>query len=99
VREIVINVILPFTLAWAEAGWHTRLSQHVWAIYRSIPRAGEYGITRELGRLLMGVRASRVVNSARRQQGLIHIDKTFCRPRQCATCPLSGNRTPDAPAN
>lgn len=88
-REIVVNVILPFTLAWSDASSQKRMSQHAWALYRSIPKAGEYGITRDLSRLLTGDRASVVVNSARRQQGLIHIDKTFCRLRQCPICPLA----------
>jgi len=93
-REIVINVVLPFTLTWAEANFETKLAQRVWALYRSYPKAGEYGITRELGKLLMGSSASKVVNSAQRQQGLIHIDRTFCRPRECARCPLTRRLTP-----
>ncbi|UCC59321.1 MAG: hypothetical protein JSV02_06050, partial [Dehalococcoidia bacterium] len=56
---------------------------------RSLPRSGEYGITRDLGRLLSGDHFSEVVSSARRQQGLIHIDKMFCRLRQCPVCPLA----------
>jgi hypothetical protein len=98
-REIIINVVLPFTLAWSEASWQKWISQHAWALYRSMPRAGEYGTTRDLSRLLAGDRASEVVNSARRQQGLIHIDKTFCRLRQCPVCPLAVDIDTGAIAN
>lgn len=92
-REIVINVVLPFALAWAEASLEIKLAQQVWALYRSYPKVGEYGITRDLGKLLMGCGASEVVNTAQRQQGLIHVDKTFCRPRECANCLLTRRLT------
>jgi len=91
-REIVINIVLPFVFAWARAGSNRRLSRRVMELYRSYPRAGEYGATRELEGLLLGVgggNASGVVNSARRQQGLLHLDKTFCRARGCAACPVA----------
>jgi hypothetical protein len=92
-REIVINVILPFALAWAEAGSQMKLAEQVLALYRDYPKAGEYGITRDLAKLLMGTSASSVVNTARRQQGLIHLDKTFCRQRECGICPVVGRLT------
>ncbi len=89
-REIVINVILPFALAWAEASSQRKLAEQVLALYRDYPKAGEYGITRDLARLLMGTSASRLVNTACRQQGLIYLDKTFCRQRECGVCPVVG---------
>lgn len=87
-REMVINIILPFIFAWAEARSQGVLAGQARALYRSCPKGGEYGVTRDLGRLLAGERAVQVVNSARRQQGLVHIDGTCCRPRDCATCPF-----------
>jgi len=88
-REIAINVVLPFVLAWAEASSQVELAGNAWALYRSCPRAGEYGVTRELAGLLAGNRASGIANSARRQQGLLHLDHTFCRPRECERCPVA----------
>jgi hypothetical protein len=92
-REIVINIILPFVLAWAEARSQEKLEEQVLALYQGYPKAGEYGITRDLAKLLLGPGASRLVNSARRQQGLVHLDKTFCRRRECACCPVARRLT------
>ena len=85
----MINIILPFALAWVEANLQGNLAERVSALYGSYPKAGENGITRELAALLMGGGASELVDSARRQQGLIHLDKTFCRQRGCPSCPAA----------
>jgi hypothetical protein len=88
-REIVINIILPFAFAWAEANLQENLAERVSALYGSYPKAGENGITRELAELLLGTGASELADSARRQQGLIHLGKTFCRQRECFSCPIA----------
>jgi len=88
-REIVVNIVLPFAFGWAEAGSRPGLARQALALSRGCPTTGEYGATRELGRLLAGDRVSRVVTTALRQQGLVHIEGTFCRPRECAACPFS----------
>ena len=87
-REIVVNIVLPFIFAWAEACSHRRLERRILALYRRYPVVGEYGMTRELKGLL-GVGASELVGSARRQQGLLHLDKMYCRPRECIACPVA----------
>lgn len=87
-REIVVNIALPFAFAWAEANSEASLAEAALWLYRIYPKSGENEITRGLIRLL-GSKASALVDSARRQQGLIHLDKTFCRPRKCDTCPLA----------
>jgi hypothetical protein len=87
-RETVVNIVLPFAFAWAESGSRPGMARQALALYRGCPKTGEYGATRDLGRLLAGDRASKVVNTALRQQGLVHIDSVFCRPRECAVCPF-----------
>jgi hypothetical protein len=37
----------------------------------------------------LGVSSS-LINSARRQQGLIHIYRTLCTQGKCSSCPLGG---------
>jgi hypothetical protein len=88
-REIAINIALPFVFAWAEANAQAGLEEQALRLYRVYPRSGDNEITRGLLKLL-GPKASAVVDSARRQQGLLHLDKSFCRPRRCDTCPLAG---------
>jgi hypothetical protein len=87
-REIAINIALPFAFAWAEANSQTSLAEQAVWLYRVYPRSGGNEITRGLTKLL-GSKASALVDSARRQQGLLHLDKTFCRPRRCDACPLA----------
>jgi hypothetical protein len=87
-REIAINIALPFVFAWAGANSQAGLAEQALWLYRVYPRAGGNEITRGLLKLL-GPKASAVVDSARRQQGLLHLDKTFCRQRRCDACPLA----------
>lgn len=88
-REIVVNVVLPFAFAWAKAEGQSGLMERVQAIHRSYPSAGENGITRELTDLMLEPDARRFISTARRQQGLIHLAKSYCHQRRCASCPLS----------
>jgi hypothetical protein len=87
-REIAINIALPFAFAWAEASSQVSLAEQALWLYRIYPRSGENEITRGLTKLL-GSKTSALVDSARRQQGLLHLDKTFCRSRRCDACPLA----------
>jgi hypothetical protein len=87
-REIVVNIALPFAFAWAEANSEASLAEAALWLYRIYPRSGENQITRGLTRLL-GSKASGLVDSALRQQGLLHLDKTFCCQRRCDICPLA----------
>ena len=87
-REIVVNIALPFAFAWAGANSEASLAETALWLYRIYPKSGENEITRGLTRLL-GSKASGLVDSARRQQGLLHLDKTFCRQRRCDICPLA----------
>lgn len=83
-REMVVNILLPFSFAWGEK----ELGEHALALYRSYPLLEENQITREMSRQLFGDFGYGVVNSARRQQGLIHLYKSFCLDRKCPQCPL-----------
>ncbi len=87
-REIAVNIALPFTFAWSEANGQAGLVEHALWLYRVYPGSGGNEITRGLIRLL-GPKAFALVDSSRRQQGLLHLDQTFCRPRRCSECPLA----------
>lgn len=87
-REVVVNVILPFARSWAELHADHGLDEHALDVYRCYPRLGENQITRHLSDLFWGKGNWKVVNSARRQQGLIHVYKTFCEVQRCQMCPL-----------
>ena len=87
-REIAVNVLLPFSFAWAKATSQSYLQNQAIELYRSYPRAGENRITKYMAEQIFGQSRPRLVNSACRQQGLIHLYKTYCLNWQCHTCPL-----------
>jgi hypothetical protein len=90
-REIAVNVILPFSLAWAQTNTQQRLKQHVLELYQKYPKSGENQITRYLGKLLWDDNKAKSINSAQRQQGMIHLYKTFCQEQRCRVCPVVTN--------
>ena len=87
-REIAINVILPFSLALAQTNSETRFKQHVLELYKIYPKSGETQIIRYLSKLFWGDGKPKIINSAQRQQGMIHLYKTFCQEQRCRDCPI-----------
>ncbi len=83
---IVVNVLLPFAVAWGQVVSHAGLEEKALGIYHRYPVLAVNTLERHMRRQL-GI--SRVlVNSARRQQGLIYIYKTFCSQGKCPECPI-----------
>jgi len=79
----VVNVLLPFMAAWGRPA----LAEKAVEIYRRYPALAENATERHMRRQL-GV--SRLpVHSARRQQGLLYLYKTWCSQGKCGECPLS----------
>jgi hypothetical protein len=86
-REIVVNILLPFSFAWAEKFCQPWLGERAIELYRSHPQLGDNWVTRYMEGRIFGEREARA-NSARRQQGLVHLYQTFCVQRRCPECPL-----------
>ncbi len=86
--QIVINVLLPFFFAWSGASSSPTLQSHTLTLYRQYHRLGENWITRHLLGQIVGGPSPKLVSSAQRQQGLLHLYKTFCSGWECARCPL-----------
>ncbi|MFC2059334.1 DUF2851 family protein [Chloroflexota bacterium] len=93
-REIAINIALPFTYARAKKYSDLKLAEHILELYGSYPKEGENEVTRHLKKLLDEKQG--LIDSAQRQQGLIHLAKTFCEQGKCADCPLARQLTPAA---
>jgi hypothetical protein len=87
-REMVVNVVLPFSFAWGERESQPELRDHALELYRSYPKLEENQITRQMRRQLFGEEGTKVVNSARRQQGLIYVHHHHCLSGDCIHCPL-----------
>lgn len=86
--EIAVNILLPFFFAWSEVASEPWLGERVVKLYRSYPVLGDNRLTRQMKRQMSEDNNHRLVNSAQRQQGLIHLYKTFCLERRCPHCPL-----------
>jgi hypothetical protein len=86
---IVVNVLLPFAVAWGQTNSRPALAEKALEIYRHYPALAENTLEKHMKRQLGISRC--LVNSARRQQGLIHVYKTLCSQGRCLECPLSRN--------
>jgi len=89
-KEMVVNVLLPFSFAWGERTSQAGLRERALELYRNYPPLEENQITRQMRRQLFGGGGVGVVNSAQRQQGLIHLYRNFCLEGKCYGCPLGG---------
>jgi len=81
---IIVNVLLPFVAAWGRPA----LAEKAAETYRRYPALAENAPERHMRHQLGANRL--VVNSVRRQQGLLHVFKTFCVQGKCPECPLGG---------
>lgn len=84
--DITVNVLLPFTLAWSQFISQPELTGKAVDLYRSYPRLPANSVERHMAEQL-GLSSS-LVNSAQRQQGLIHIYNSLCTQGRCNSCPL-----------
>jgi len=85
--DIAVNVLLPFTLAWSKLNSQPGVEGKAFELYRSYPRLAANTVVRHMMKQL-GLNSS-LVNSAQRQQGLIHIYNTLCSQGKCQCCHLS----------
>ena len=82
--DIVINVLLPFAAAWGEANGEPTLVEKALAQFGFYPAVESNTVARHMQRQF-GLRTSQV-NSARRQQGLLHLYKKWCTQGRCREC-------------
>ncbi len=84
--DIVVNMLLPFAVAWARITSRPELAIKASDLYRHYPRLAANTVERHM-RNQLGINHY-LVNSAQRQQGLIHIYKTLCSQGKCDSCPI-----------
>jgi len=88
-RDIIVNVLLPFCLAWGSVSAQEWLRDVSLGLYEDHPEMEENWITRHMKEKVLGGDAARK-GSARRQQGLIELHEAFCAGHRCHDCPLGG---------
>ncbi|MFC1901183.1 DUF2851 family protein [Chloroflexota bacterium] len=84
--DIAINVLLPFTFAWSRHTSTPEIGERALYLFRNYPGTEFNSIERHLSEQL-GLDRDHV-NSAARQQGLIHIYKNLCTQGRCTNCEL-----------
>ena len=82
-REIVVNAVLPFFVAYGARLNNSQLEEKSRQIISSYPSLPPNELTRYMGGML-----GNQANGACRQQGLLHIYHTWCRTRECPACPV-----------
>lgn len=85
--NIAVNIVLPFVFAWSGVNGEPEFGEKAFELYSNYPLLATNSIEKHMREQLdVG---SRVVNSACRQQGLIHIYKNLCTQGKCGECRLS----------
>jgi len=85
--EIMVNVVLPFAFSWGELSGQAEIAVKAMELYRSYPKLAKNEIIRHMEKQLC--LADFTDFTARRQQGLIHIFRNYCREGRCSECPLA----------
>jgi len=90
--DILVNAVLPATYLWAKQSQSRKLEDSVLLLYDKHPKLQDNIITQQMmERLFAEKQQSKMVNSAKRQQGLIYLYKTFCSSKICDVCPILGS--------
>lgn len=85
--DITVNVLLPFVFAWSQLSSQPELKEKALELYCHHPDLAANSLVRQMMSQL-GLKSEQV-NSAQRQQGLIHIYKTLCSQGRCNACHAS----------
>jgi len=85
--DIAVNVLLPFNFAWGKLNSQPEVERKALNLYHGYPRLAVNAVERHM-KIQLGLSSS-LVNSAQRQQGLIHIYNTLCTQGKCNCCQLS----------
>jgi hypothetical protein len=86
--DMAINVLLPFVYTWGKAGGQADLAEKAFALYCQYPAVETNTIERHM-RAQFALKPA-LVDSARRQQGLLHLYKKWCTQGRCKECGVSG---------
>jgi hypothetical protein len=87
-KEIIINIILPVLSAYANEIDDLKLKTKLLQIYQEYPKGPANSIIKEMQILISkkDPSAQKAVNTAAKQQGLIHLYKLHCRRKECERC-------------
>jgi hypothetical protein len=87
-HEIIVNVIVPFALAYGDASGQERLVERTGELWRRIPAGRGNAECRRTAEQICGPRPL-PSRSARAEQGLLHLRRTGCAQMRCFECPVA----------
>ena len=85
-REMLVNVVLPFVIAYGEVSGDGGLSDWAINLFRRAPGAGANRLIRAMRDDVFGLPPKFTPLTAARQQGLLHVYHSWCREKRCDTC-------------
>lgn len=87
-RDIVINVVLPCLLIFAEKSSDLKLQNVLKDAYTKYPICSDNEITRSMRTRIFGFEkgGKAIITGARLQQGLIYLFREMCTPGTCIQC-------------
>ncbi|MCG8606519.1 DUF2851 family protein [bacterium] len=92
-RDVVVNIVLPALLLYAQETQHGALKNAVRELFLGYPKLSENSITKAMRAQLFENkrRPRRAHRLASQQQGMIHLHRNYCRPLRCSECLTLGN--------
>jgi len=90
--DISVNVLLPYAAAYAQQTDDAELTNTVQNLYFRHPPLMSNAVVEHM-RVQIGIE-KRSLNSARRQQGLIHLYRAYCTAGKCYDCPVAAASCP-----
>ena len=84
--EIVVNIILPCMLAYADEINDGKLLATCRAMYAQSTPLPENSITRKMKSLIFSSPSQQLIDTVRKQQGLIQLKKNVCLSVECRNC-------------
>jgi hypothetical protein len=87
-RDVVINIILPVVLAYANEIEDSLLKINLLQLYHVYPKISPNSIIKEMSKQLFGEikQINQSIKTAARQQGMIHLYKLYCHRGECDRC-------------
>lgn len=87
-HEIIVNVLIPFTLAYAEWAQQDRVGETARLLWETLPSGPKNSLVAATLEQICGSQQI-VPERARTQQGLLHLYWRGCRVRRCYECPVA----------
>ncbi|MDI3341633.1 MAG: DUF2851 domain-containing protein, partial [Sphaerobacter sp.] len=87
-HEIIVNVVVPFLLAYGDAAGDDRLLTAGAALWDCLPAGAGNALVRKTVEQICGPHPV-PVRSARAEQGVLHLQRTGCALMRCYECPVA----------